>query len=198
MGWSFGVAIIDFDFHTVVDKLLEPEMRHYRSGFESPEEILSSAQIDAGTVTLELLGLPASPEDAPISFDSATLRDFDGYAVGRVNGKTVIVGRRLGLDQGSPRLKAAYERVSREYGAVSAFWFNDASDTYALSVFRGGRRVRYLTCGPGMSDDEGARQPGEPEGKTPGHDYQMGLLTAVTGLTFSSLLDLRLEHFCAC
>jgi hypothetical protein len=198
MGWNFGGAVIDFDFHAVVDTLLEQERRQYLTGAETPEEVRSKAQIDAGVVTLEALELSAAPADAPITFADATSRDFDDYAVGMVDGKTVILGRRLGLDQGSPELKSAYERVSRERGAVFAFWFNDASNTYVFSVFRGGARVRFRSSGPGMHDDEGARVPGEPEEVSGGHDHQMAVLAAVAGRSSVDLLELQLERFCAC
>ena len=38
MGWNFGCAMIDFDFHSVVDTLLEPERRRFVTGGETPEE----------------------------------------------------------------------------------------------------------------------------------------------------------------
>jgi hypothetical protein len=198
MGWNFGGAIIDFDFHSVVDPLLEPERRQYLDGSETPEEVRSKAQIDAGIVALEALDLSAAPADAPISFADATSRDFDGYAVGMVDRKTLILGGWLGLDQDSPKLKSAYERVSRERGAVFAFWFNDASSTYCFSMFRDGARVRFRSSGPGMHDDEGARVPGEPVEGARGHDDQMAVLAAVTGRLFFDLSELHLERFCAC
>ena len=85
MGWNFGGALIDFDFHSVVDTLLEPERRQYLTGAETPEEVWSKAQIDAGVVTLEALDLSAVPADAPVTFDDAPSRDFDDYAVGMVD-----------------------------------------------------------------------------------------------------------------
>jgi len=198
MGWNFGGAVIDFDFHSVVDTLLEPERRQYLTGAETPEEARSKAQIDAGAVALDALDLSADPADAPITFADATSRDFDDYAVGMVDRKTVILGRGLGLHQDSPGLRSACERVSRERGAVFAFWFNDASDTYVFSVFRDGARVRFRSSGPGLHDDEGARVPGEPEETSEGHDHQMAMLVAVTGRPFIDLLELQLERFYAC
>lgn len=198
MGWNFGCAIIDFDFHAVVDTLLEPERRQFLTGAETPEEACSKAQIDAGVVALEALDCSAAPAGAPISFADATSRDFDDYAVGTVAGKTVILGRRLGLHQDSPAPRAAYERVSRECGAVFAFWFNDASDTHVFSVFRDGARVRFCSSGPGLSDDEGARVPSEPEEGSGGHDHQVAVLEAVAGRWLVDLLELQLERFCAC
>ncbi len=195
MGWNFGCAIIDFDFHSVVDALLEPERQRYLTGAETPEEARCMAQMDAGIVALEALGLPANPDDSPITFMDATSRDFNDYAVGMIDGKTVIVGRRLGLDQDSPALAAAYAQVSRERGEVFAFWFNDASDTYMFSAFRDGARIRFRSSGPGLNVDEGARVPGEPEETFEGGDCPNSLLAAVTRRPFSELLTLPLERF---
>ena len=198
MGWNFGGAIIDFDFHAVIDALLAPEHRQLRTGAETEDEARSKALIDAGVVALEMLGISAVPADAPISFDDATRRDFDDYAVGMIGEKTVLLGQSLGLHQDSPESVSACERVSRERGAVFVFWFNDASDTHVFSVFREGKRVRYRSSGPGLGGDEGARVPGEPEDARGGHDRQMALLEAVAGRWFVDLLGLQMERFSAC
>jgi hypothetical protein len=198
MGWNFGCAIIDFDFHSVVDMLLEPERRQFLTGAETPEEAQSKAQIDAGTVALEALGLSSAPDDAPISFSDATSRDFDGYAVGVVDGKTVIVGRQLGLEQDAAQLAAAYARVSAERGAVVTLWFNDASDSYMLSIFQGGARIRLYTSGPGLDDNEGERTPYEPEVGANAHEHLMKVLIVVIGRPFIDLLQLPMERFSAC
>jgi hypothetical protein len=198
MGWNFGCTIVEFDFHSVVEKLLEPERRQFVTGAETPEEARSKAQNDAGIVALEALGVSSAPEDAPISFSDATSRYFDDYAAGTFDGKTVFVGRYFGLDQDSPSLAAAYARMSAECGAVFAFWFNDASDSYMFSVFRGGSRIRFFTSGPGLDDNDGARMSCEPEGIIHGHDHLMAVLEAVAGRAFFDMLELPLERFSAC
>lgn len=198
MGWNFGCAIIEFDFESVIETLLEPERRQFVSGDETPEEARSKAQMDVGVVVLEALGKAGVPDDAPISFSDATSRYFDDYAAGTIDGKTVIVGRFFGLDQDSEGLFAAYRRLSAERGPVFAFWFNDASDSYMFSVFRGGARIRFFSRGPGLDDNEGALVAGEPEEVVHGHDHLMAVLEMVTGRSFSELLELSLERFSAC
>ena len=42
MGWNFGCTVVEFDFHSVVETLLEPERRQFVTGAETP---------DSGTVT---------------------------------------------------------------------------------------------------------------------------------------------------
>jgi hypothetical protein len=195
VGWNFGCAIITFDFHTAVETLLEPERRQYVTSMDTPEEAQSKSLIDAGTVALEALGLTSVPDDAPIEFADATSRDFDNYAVGVLNGKTILVGQRFGLDQDFETLKTAYSRISAEHGEVFAFWCNDASDTYMISVFHNGTRIRFWGAGPGIDENHGERLPCEPESKVHGHDHIMAMLVSFAGCPFGDLLRLPMERF---
>lgn len=195
MGWNFGCAIIDFDFHTAVDKLIESERRQFITGAETPEEAQSKALMDVGVAVLEALGFPASPDDAPTSFFDATSREFDGCAVGVIEGKTILVGYQFGVDQDSKKMMAAYMDVSAKYGPVVACWCNDASSTYMVSAFRNGERIRYLTGGPGLSDNEGTPLPGEPAPPAHVYDCLMGILAHVTKRSLSELMDVTLERF---
>lgn len=198
MGWNFGCVIIAFDFQTVIDKLVEPERRQFMTGAEDPDERRSKELIDVGTGVFDLLGVTCVPDDAPISFSDATSRFFDDYAVGVLAGKTLLAGRHLGLDQESPKLVAAYARLSANYGPVTVGWCNDASDTYMVSVFQNGTRCRFWASGPGLAENEGAFVAGESAVKIHGHDRLMGILEAATNHSFSSLLDLPMERFSAC
>ncbi len=195
MGWNFGGAVIDFDFRTLVATHLAPELRRPRFSDDSPEERASKDTIEAGILALDDLSIAASPADCPIAFDDATSRDFDDYAVGIVDGKTVILGRAIGLHQDAAKSVEACQRISRERGAVVAFWFNDASDSYVFSVFRDGARVRLRSRGPGLDGDEGSPVPGEPDAPTGPHDHQLALLDATVGKDFFFMDDVPFERF---
>lgn len=197
MGWNFGGAVIDFDFRSVVETDLDPELRRMRFDEETPEERLSRQTTDAGTLALAELAIRASSADAPVAFDDATSRYFDDYAVGVVGGKTVILGRGLGLYQDAAKSVEACNRVSRTRGAVLAFWFDDTSGSYMFSVFRDGARVRFRSRGEGLHDDEGAPVPGEPDEPQGPHDHQLTLLDATVGRHFLCMDDIAFERFSA-
>lgn len=198
MGWNFGCAIIAFDFHSVVDKLVAPERRQFLTGAEDSDERRSKELIDIGTGVFDLLGINCMPADAPISFSDATSRSFDEVAVGVVDGKTLLAGRYLGLDQDSEGLVEAYAVVSAKYGPVTACWCNDASDTYMVSVFQNGTRSRFWALGPGLAENDGSLVAGESTEDVHGHDRLMGILEAAAGTSFSSLLELSMERFSTC
>lgn len=198
VGWNFGCVVIDFDFLKAVDEWLEPARRQFIMGDESPEEARSKALIDMGLAVFEALGLPAVADDAPISMDDATSRYFEGYAAGIHEGKTVLVGRRFGLAQDTEKFCAGYALISARYGRVSAFWCNDASDSYMVSVFQDGTRIRFLSKGPDLHDDEGARLPDEIEPDAHGHDLLMVLLEKAAGCSFGELTELTMERFSPC
>lgn len=198
MGWNFGCVIIAFDFQTVIDKLVEPERRQFLTGFETPDERRSKELIDIGMAVFQLLDVGAAPDDAPISFSDATRRDFDDYAVAVVDGKTLLAGRLFGLDQESKHLADVYAQISAQYGAVTALWCNDASDTYMVSVFQNGTRCRFWASGPGLAENEGPLVTGERIAEIHGHDRLMGILQAAAGKSLSSLVDLPMERFSAC
>jgi hypothetical protein len=151
MGSNFGGAVIDFDFRTVWSELAERGQP--RSGGEGAEELEQKARMDAGVLAFESLGISVNPADAPIRFSDATSRDFDELAYGPINGKTLLLGRELGLSQ-AQRVEAA-AKTSLTRGPVFFFWINDASSTYQFSVFREGKRIRFWSSGEGMHDDEG-------------------------------------------
>lgn len=197
MGWNFGCLIVDVDVFAKVSECLEPELRQFLTGAETPEEVQSKRQIDVGTLVLQELGFSAAADDAPISFSDATSRYFDDYAAGIVQGKAVLVGRRFGLDQESPNLVDAYARLSKKFGPVYAFWCNDASDTYMVSVFRDGQRIRFFGTGPGIDENHGEPIVGELDEESHGHDRLMAILEAASGCTFGQLDELTLERFSA-
>lgn len=198
MGWNFGCLIVDADVVAKVSEWLEPERRQFMTGHETPEEAQSKRLIDVGTLVFQELDLAAAPDDAPITFSDASSRYFDGYAAGIVKGKTVLVGRRFGLDQESPNLVDAYARLSQKFGPVYAFWCNDASDTYMFSVFREGQRFRFFGTGPGIDENHGAPIVGERDQDSHGHDRLMALLEVASGCTFGQLDELVMERFSPC
>ncbi|MCE9669633.1 hypothetical protein LY474_17700 [Myxococcus stipitatus] len=167
MGSVYGGAIIDFDFHPIVDEVLEPEVRQPIDGTETPEARALKALKDAGMVALRALRIsPRVALDAPISYDDATLSSFSftEYAVGVVNGKTLVLNWMLGADQQSTF--KGFEACSREHGPVLVFYYDDRTSTYAYSLFRDGKRVRLRVGGPSVptseEEDEGELLPGEP------------------------------------
>jgi hypothetical protein len=198
VGCNFGCAIIAFDFHQVIDTLLEPERRQFLSGFETADERRSKELIDIGNAVFQLLDLGAAPDDAPISFSDATRRDFDDYAVAVVDGKTLLAGRYFGLDQESKSLQEAYAQISARYGTVTVLWCNDASNTYLISVFQNGTRSRFIATGPGLAENEGSPVDGEKEEPIHGHDRLMNIFQAAIGTSYWQLSDLSMERFSAC
>lgn len=135
MGWNFSCIIVAFDFHQVVDKLVEPERRQFLTGAEDPDERRSKALMDIGTAVFQELDIDCVPADAPISFSDATSRYFEDQAIGVLPGKTLILGRHLGIDQDDEDCVATYSRISANYGPVTVCWCNDATGSYMVSVF---------------------------------------------------------------
>ena len=193
MGWNFGGVVIDFDFQTVIEEHLEPELRQFRTGAETPEEARAKARIDAGTVAFQLLGVSAVAADAPVSFAEATSVEFDDYAAGTIGDKTILLGRPIGVEQCSADLVSAFRRMSGEHGSVLAFWLNDASGTRIFSVYRDGRRIRLRSSGPGVHDDEGPEISGEQEAGP--SDREIAVLEGFVGAPLATLWDLPMERF---
>ncbi|MCY0997347.1 hypothetical protein OWM54_09395 [Myxococcus sp. MISCRS1] len=165
MGSVNGGAIIDFDFHALVDEALEPESPQSIDGTETPEARKLKALKDAGMVALRALGISARiPLDAPISYDDATVSSFMDYAVGVVDGKTLVLNWMLGADQ--QFTVKGFKECSRQHGPVLVFYYDDRTSTYAYSLFRDGKRVRLRVGGPSVptseEEDEGELLPGEP------------------------------------
>lgn len=176
MGWNYGGAVIDFDYRAALGELAE--RAQLRVGPLDDAERHAKDLMDCGVLALEDLGLTATPADAPVSFDDASSRDFDDLACGLVGGKTVLLGRRLGLDQLT--LAPAAEALSARRGPLLLFWLNDASGTYQFSLFRAGRRVRLWSAGEGLHDDEGAPLPAE-AAHAHGFDRTMAVVRALLG-----------------
>lgn len=191
MGYTFGGAVIDFDFR----KLLAARSAEVPRDDDGSEEPWDEAVAEAGALALAALELRAREASMPISFDEATSRYFDHHAVGFVAGKTVILGRGAGLYQEDPKSIEACKRVSRERGTVLPFWFDDTSGSYMFSVFRDGERVRFRSRGEGMDGEEGAPVAGEPEAATGPHDHQLTLLNAIVGQAFFGLDDVVFMQF---
>ncbi|XXF75176.1 hypothetical protein P2318_19090 [Myxococcaceae bacterium GXIMD 01537] len=193
MGLNFGGAVIDFDFHIVVEEFLDSAVRQFISGRETPEERKQKALMEAGEVALQRLGIDVHPGDAPLDFADAMDLAHDVYAVGMAGRKTVVLGGTIGLDQ--EQSAEAFARCSREHGAVLVFSFDDDRGRYMFSVFRDGARVRFHSTGPGLSDDEGERVPGEPAEPGNEHDHQMAVLESFVGMPFRELLKVKTERF---
>lgn len=167
MGDNYGGVIVDYDF-----------------GYsELPV-------VDAGSAALSAFGMTVR-HSGSIAAREARSRDFDDYAVGFVDGRTLILGRSFGLDQENDRELAAAVSKGR---AVLAFWFNDAASSYMFSLYRDGELVRFRSRGPGMDSELGEPAAGEPTKDTHPHDHQLSLIKAFAG---SALVahDLPLEHF---
>ena len=192
MGWNFGGAVIDFDFLKVIGELGE-DLARSRHGGESAEELEEKDRIDAGAMALAESGRSANAADAPLSFEAASSRDFCDFACARVNGKTLILSSAIGTSQEGPADPVLCALSSRR-GDVLLFWVNDASGTYAFSLFRKGQRVRLFTTGDGLSDDEGAPLPGE-AGQRHGYDRTMAVFVSFLGVTLRELFDVRFERF---
>ncbi|APR84582.1 Hypothetical protein A7982_09931 [Minicystis rosea] len=195
MGFNFGGVVIDFDFRTVTNALLEEWERQYIIGNETPEERRHKSLMDVGSLVLKLIGYGADVADAPIELFDATSPSFQDYAVGEIDGKTLILSSSIGLDQEATELQDTLAQMSRERGAVLVFWFDDRTGTYMFSVFRDGARVRFHSTGHGLSDDEGAKVAGEPDAPCHGHEYQMRVLEAFVGRPFRELVHLQMERF---
>jgi hypothetical protein len=189
MGSNYGGAIIDFDFRTAISELSEDQAR-MRHGAETPVELEEKNRIDAGTIALSHFPWSVNPADAPISFEDASSRDFDDYAYAPVNGKTVLLGRNIGMCQED--LVEEGNALSMKRGRTLIFWINDASGSYAFSVFEKGKRVRFFTSGPGLSDDEGEALPAE-EGHEHPHDRINALVRSQLGDV--DLFEVSFEKF---
>lgn len=148
-------------------------------GFEADEDALAA------------LGY-ACDAAGEISFDEATSRNFMDHAVGRVGGRTVILGMDPPISQLEDWAVAELGALSRGGRTVHALWLNDASGTHAGSVFRDGTRVRVRAEGPGISEDDGAPAPDEEEDVG---SWVMASLERATGKTLFELFDLRLVHY---
>ncbi|PTL76975.1 hypothetical protein DAT35_45825 [Vitiosangium sp. GDMCC 1.1324] len=190
---SFGGAIIDFDFHTVVDELLDEAFRIFITGNETADELRVKRLQEAGAVALQELEVSVNLGDAPLEFGDLLGASFDQYAVGMVGKKTVVIGRFIGLDQDS--YTGGFQACSRKHGPVFVFSFDDSSGTYMFSLFRNGERVRFRSRGNGMSDDEGTPLPGEPTKEIHPFDHQMAALEAFVGRSFHDLQEVKMERF---
>ena len=191
MGSNFGGAVIDFDFRTVLKELSEDQgvMRH---GAETPEEVEQKNRIDAGSIALSHFPWSVNPADAPIHFESASSRDFDDYAYAPVGNKTVVLGRNIGMCQ--EELVEEGNALSQKRGTTLIFWINDASGSYMFSVFKEGKRVRFFSSGPGLSDDEGEPLPAEANQKHP-HDRIIELVSELLGISMIDLFEVPFEKF---
>ncbi len=192
MGWNFGGAVIDFDFRKVIGELGE-DLARPRHGGESAEELEEKDRIDAGAMALAESGWRANAADARLSFGEASSRDFFDFACARVNGKTLLLSSAIGTSQEGPADPVLCALSSRR-GDVLLFWINDASGTYAFSLFHKGQRVRLFTTGDGLSDDEGALLPGE-AGERHGYDRTMAVFMSFLGATVMDLFDMTFERF---
>ncbi|AGC47779.1 hypothetical protein MYSTI_06506 [Myxococcus stipitatus DSM 14675] len=181
MGWNFGGIIIDHDFTRDVRKAQEP--------FEVLRE--------AGLAALRAIGVGAVAHDEPIDLDEATKNMFWDHAVAVVHGKTLVMGKFLGMEQ-----EAWVDEFSEcsKHGAVLAYHFDDSSGTYMFSLFRDGERVRFRSFGNGLCDDEGELIPGEPmeageEWQESGYDTQSNVIEAFLGQNFFSLsFEMKMVH----
>lgn len=198
MGWNFGCVVIDGNVAAKVTELLEPELQQFVTGAETPEELQSKRLIDLGNLVLKQLELPAVADDAPISFSDATSRYFDGYAVGVVHDRTILLGQRLVWEQDTEYFVEAYSRLSTQFGPVYVFWWHDASGTYMMSTFREGKRIRYFGTGEGIDENHGAHIAGETEIDVHPHDRMIAVLENVCGCSFVELLKVTMERFSAC
>ncbi|QSQ13396.1 hypothetical protein [Myxococcus landrumensis] len=182
MGWNFGGIIIDHDFTQDVRKT------------DVPFEVMR----EAGLAALRELGIEASSQEAFIDLEEATKSMFWDHAVTTFRGKTLVMGKFLGMEQES--MVSQFSRCSKR-GAVLAYHFDDGSETYMFSLFRDGRRVRFRSIGHGLSDDEGELLPGEPmevgeERDEDGHSTQKKVIEAFLGQNLFTLFDdLKLVHF---
>ncbi|WP_338864067.1 hypothetical protein [Myxococcus stipitatus] len=182
MGWNFGGIIIDHDFTQDVRKS------------EDPFEVLR----EAGVAALKAIDVEAFAHDEPIDLLGATKDQFWDHAVAIVHGKTLVMGKFLGMEQ-----EAWVDEFSEcsKRGAVLAYHFNDASGTYIFSLFRDGERVRFRSFGPGLSDDEGELIPGEPmeageEWDEHGYGTQSNVIEAFLGQDFFTLsFEMKMVHF---
>lgn len=168
MGWNYGGAVIDFDYTAA-------------NGGDVQK---------AGVQVLEELGQSVIAADAPIHFDDASSRDFDGFAFVTIGGKALVLSRAVGFNQES--MVDEGNAISAKRGEVVFFLFNDASGSYMYSVYRHGARVRFFSAGPGLSDDEGEPHPAEA-----GHEHPYDRIHAVVahtlGVKFFS--DETMERF---
>jgi hypothetical protein len=178
MGWNFGGSVIHFDYRAVVGEL--EERAQLRLPGMPEDELAAKDRMDAGVLALGDLGIPANPADAPADFSWVTSRDFDAFACAVANGRTVLMGRDLGLGQSEKHFISAACSTSARRREVLLFWLNDASNTYQFSVFRAGKRVRCWSAGVGMTDDDGPPLPAE-SGHGHGFDRVMAVLKAATG-----------------
>lgn len=191
MGSNYGGAIIDFDFRTVLKELSEDHAQ-LRHGEETPEELEQKNRIDAGTIAFSHFPWSVNPADAPISFERASSYSFYDYAYAPANGKTVLLGQNIGMSQ--ENLVEEGKALSLKRGDTFIFWINDASGTYAYSFFSRGKRVRYFTSGPGLSDDEGEPLPAE-GGKAHPSDRINEVIAAMLGMWPIDLFEVPFEKF---
>ncbi|WP_342375876.1 hypothetical protein NVS55_31985 [Myxococcus stipitatus] len=181
MGWNFGGIIIDHDFTQDVGKS------------EDPFEVLR----EAGVAALSAIGVEAFAHDAPISLYEATKIMFWDHAVAIVHGKTLVMGKFLGMEQEAWVRKFS---ACSKHGAVLAYHFDDSSGTYMFSLFRDGERVRFRSFGNGLADDEGELIPGEPmeagqEWQEHGYDTQSNVIEAFLGQNFFRLsFEMEMAH----
>jgi hypothetical protein len=191
VGSNFGGAVIDFDFRTVVKELGE-DRAQLRHGEETPEELEQKNRIDAGVIALSHFPWSVNPADAPIHFEAASSYSFDDYAYAPVGNKTVLLGRNIGMSQ--EQLVEEGSALSLKRGTTLIFWINDASGSYMFSVFKQGKRVRFFSSGPGLSDDEGEPLPAEAKKNHP-HDRIIELVSELLGISMIDLFDVPFEKF---
>ncbi len=196
MGFNFGVVVIGYDLRQAIGEL-EPARRQFHLPGESPDERAAKRLIDAGTVLCDQLNLAVIADDANETFGSAIdgLGDggFSRAHFGVRGGVSVLVSASLAIEQTARR--ADFEQLSRRRGPTSVFWFNDASGSYVMSVFREGQRVRFFSRGEGMHADEGPPLPTELSPTAHPFDTQCAVLAAAVGCSFHELLDLNVERF---
>lgn len=194
VGWNFGGAVIDFDFASVLDELGERRRKRpapmLSEDDDDPNELFWMDAEDAGVLAFEALGVSAVPR-GPLHFEEASSRSFDGLAFARIAGKTVLLGRRIGMFGDNERCKEA----SRRRGPVLVFWINEASDSYLFSYFRDGARVRSWSRGEGMNEEDGEPLPGEPGDEVCGCDHILDLSHQLFGVGMGEMFDAPFQGY---
>ena len=127
---------------------------------------------------LSILGHAGASDGGTTNMDEATSREFEGIGIARVDDAVVVLGRDIpyscSFEKGEmlSGLDLDLAALSKERDII-CFLIDGGSDTYAYSIFSGGKRIRVNS----VSGDESLFDHGTST------EYDRGLEASTRGLT---------------
>jgi hypothetical protein len=168
MSWKFGGAVIKKD---------------YKGSFAE---------------LLEALQLPRKDARSAFDFSTATTEENRRTAAGVVNGRTLLLDRRLPYNCSYEENEMSqFDKTLAAFSNTAdtlVFMLDGASDTYFFSFFAQGERKRRWSAEPGniLCNDGGPLEEELPfiTGKAEGdEERKIAVFESVTGAQFNDLLD---------